>query len=155
MNHGKHLWIFINRGSKSNWSKQLHYKTFKELFDNSDTKPAVNQVEFNPFNFHVKLLTFCKEECIKLEGYTPLSRTSKFGNKTIQEISKKYSSSPAQVMLRWAVQLDVIPIPKSSHRERIIENADIFNFNIEDEDMKKLNLLNENFRFAMDPSEIK
>ncbi len=127
----------------------------KELFANSQTKPAVNQVEFNPFNFQNELLSFCKEEGIKLQGYTPLSRANKFENKTVQQISEKHSKTPAQVLLRWALQHNVIPLPKSSHRERIKENAGIFDFNIGDQEMEKLNALNENYRLAMDPHEIK
>ncbi len=105
--------------------------------------------------FRMTLLSFCKEEGIRLEGYTPLSRANKFKNATIQELSGKYSKTPAQMMLRWALQHNVIPIPKSSHAERIRENAQIFDFNINEEDMEKLNSLNENYRLAMDPHEIK
>ncbi len=147
--------IYNQGGAKAIGVSNYTIRHLTELFANSDTKPAVNQVEFNPFNFQDDLLSFCKKEGIRLQGYTPLSRANKFDNKTIQEISGKYSKSPAQVMLRWAVQHDVIPIPKSSHRERIKENAEIFDFNIEDRDMEKLNVLNENYRLAMDPHEIK
>ncbi len=111
----------------------------EEIFANSETKPAVNQVEFNPFNFQKDLLSFCDGKGIKVEGYTPLSRAYKFKNKVVQEVSQKYSKTPAQIFLRWALQHNVIPIPKSSHKERIKENAAIFDFSIEDEDMEKLN----------------
>jgi diketogulonate reductase-like aldo/keto reductase len=116
----------------------------KELFGDSGIRPAVNQVEFNPFNFRSELLSFCKEEGIKIQGYTPLSRADKFRNPVVKEISYKYSKTPAQIFLRWALQHNVIPVPKSSHKERIEENADIFDFKIEDEDMEILNSLNAN-----------
>jgi diketogulonate reductase-like aldo/keto reductase len=147
--------IYNQGGAKAIGVSNYTIRHLKELFSNFETKPAVNQVEFNPFNYHKDLLSFCNDEKIKLEGYTPLSRAYKFKDKTIQEISKKYSKTPAQVMLRWSVQHNVIPIPKSSHRERIKENANIFDFNIEDKDMERLNSLNENYRLAMDPHEIK
>lgn len=127
----------------------------RELLAESDIKPAVNQVEFNPFNYQNDLLSFCKEEGIRMEGYTPLSRTDKFKNPAIKEIADKYHRTTAQIFLRWAVQHNVIPIPKSSHKSRIEENADIFNFNIEQKDMEKLNSLNENYRLALDPHTIK
>jgi diketogulonate reductase-like aldo/keto reductase len=127
----------------------------KELFASSDVKPAVNQVEFNPFNFQAELLCFCNEQGIKLEGYTPLSRGTKFMDKTIRDISAKYSKTPAQVFLRWAVQQGVIPIPKSSHKERIKENTGIFDFNIEVKEMEILDSLNENYRLAMNPQKLK
>ncbi len=147
--------IYSEGGAKAIGVSNYTIRHLKELFANSETKPAVNQVEFNPFNFQANLLSFCKEEGIRLQGYTPLSRANKFKNKTIQEIAGKYSKSPAQVMLRWAVQHNVIPLPKSSHKDRIHENAGIFDFNIEAQDMEKLNSLNENYRLAMDPHEIK
>ena len=117
--------------------------------------PVVNQVEINPFNYHEVLLKFCKGEGIQVEGYTPLLRGKKFKNNIVQELSKKYSKTPAQIMLRWAIQHEVIPIPKTIHLERIKENADIFDFDIEDMDMKKLDILNENYRLALDPREIR
>ncbi len=127
----------------------------KELFKDSDMKPVVNQVEFNPFNYQDRLLSFCTVQGIRMQGYTPLSRTNKFNNPVVQDISAKYLKTPAQVFLRWAVQHGVIPIPKSLHKERIKENCDIFDFSIEDEDMEKLNSLNENYRIAPDPHLIK
>lgn len=147
--------IYNQGGTRAIGVSNYTIRHLKELFANSETKPVVNQVEFNPFNFQDDLLSFCREEGIRLEGYTPLSRANKFKNKTIQEISGKYSKTPAQVMLRWALQQNVIPIPKSSHPDRIRENAQIFDFNIEEEDMGKLNSLDENYRLAMDPHDIR
>ena len=147
--------IYNQGGAKAIGVSNYTIRHLKELFANFEIRPAVNQVEFNPFNYHKEILSFCNDEGIKLEGYTPLSRTNKFKNKTIQELANKYSKTPAQIMLRWAVQIKVIPIPKSSHKERIKENSDIFDFNIEKEDMERLNSLNENYRLAIDPHEIK
>ncbi len=147
--------IYNQGGAKAIGVSNYTVRHLKELFDNSEMKPAVNQVEFNPFNYQGELLSFCKEEGIRLQGYTPLSRANKFQNESVQEISKKYSKTPAQILLRWALQHNVIPIPKSSHKDRIKENAGIFDFNIDDQDMEKLNNLNENYRLAMDPHEIK
>ena len=145
--------IYDRGGAKAIGVSNYTKKHLQEIFTNSQTKPAVNQVEFNPFNFQNDLLKYCSEQDIKLEGYTPLSRADKFKNEVVQEVAKKYSKTPAQIFLRWAVQQNVIPIPKSSHKERIKENADIFDFNIEDDDLEKLNLLNQNYRLAMDPHE--
>lgn len=147
--------IYAQGGARAIGVSNYTIRHLKELFVNSEMKPSVNQMEFNPFNYHEDLLSFCKEERISLQAYTPLSRGNKFKHKTILELSKKYSKTPAQIMLRWAIQHNVIPIPKSTHRKRIEENAAIFDFNIEDVDMGKLNSLNENYRLAMDPHEIK
>ncbi len=147
--------IYNQGGAKTIGVSNYTIRHLKELFANSDVKPSINQVEFNPFNFQNDLLFFCKEEGIHIEGYTPLSRANKFKNKTIQEISRNYSRSPARVMLRWAIQHNVIPLPKSSHSDRIKENAGIFDFSIDENDMEKLDSLNENYRLAMDPHGIK
>lgn len=147
--------IYMQKAARVIGVSNYTIRHLNELFANSEIKPAVNQVEFNPFNYHEKLLSFCNQEGIKVEAYTPLSRGNKFKHKTIKELSNKYSRTPAQIMLRWAIQHKVIPIPKSSHKNRIEENAGIFDFNIEDEDMDKLNSLNENYRLAMDPHDIK
>ncbi len=147
--------IYTEGGARAIGVSNYTIRHLKELFANFEVKPVVNQIEFNPFNYHEVLLKFCKGESIQIEGYTPLLRGKKFSHSTVREISKKYSKTPAQIMLRWALQHNVIPIPKSSHLERIKENADVFNFNIEDIDMKALDILNENYRLALDPNEIR
>lgn len=126
-----------------------------ELFENSDLKPAVNQVEFNPFIYQKELLDFCKENGIQLEGYTPLARSKRFDHPDVKKIAEKHSKTPAQTLIRWAIQQNVIVIPKSANPDRIKENSNVFDFQLDDEDMTKLNSLSENLRFAMDPAEIK
>jgi len=147
--------IYNQGGARAIGVSNYTIRHLKELFANFEVKPVVNQVEFNPFNYHEVILNFCKNEGIQVQGYTPLSRAKKFKNSTLLQISNKYTKTPAQIMLRWAVQHNVIPIPKSYHLDRIKENAEIFDFIIEDEDMEKLDSLNENYRLAMDPHEIK
>ena len=123
----------------------------KELFDNSSTLPAVNQVEFNPFVYQKELLSLCKEKNIQLEGYTPLARAKKLTKKEVKILSEKYGKSPAQILIRWAVQHNIVVIPKSSHIDRIKENINVFDFEISNDDMKILNSLNENLRESPDP----
>ena len=113
----------------------------KALNNNSSIIPAVNQVEFNPFHYQKDLLEFCRSKDIQLEAYSPLNRGEKLKNNILKEIAEKYSKTEAQIMLRWSLQQEVVVIPKSIHKERIINNADIFNFVIEPDDIKKLNLL--------------
>jgi diketogulonate reductase-like aldo/keto reductase len=147
--------IYDQGGAKAIGVSNYTIRHIKELLAESQTRPAVNQVEFNPFNYQDNLLSFCNEEGIRMEGYTPLSRGHKFRNSIVREMSEKYSKTPPQILLRWAVQHSVIPVPKSSHKKRIKENADIFDFNLTGEDMEKLNGVNENYRLAMDPHKIK
>ncbi len=123
----------------------------EELINNSDTLPVINQVEFNPFVYQNKLLNYCKEKNIQVEGYTPLSRGIKFNNSTVQQIAERCSKTPAQVMLRWNLQKGTVIIPKSSHKERIEENINIFDFSLTDEEIERLDKLDENYRLAPDP----
>jgi len=122
-----------------------------ELLKNCEIIPAVNQVEFNPFLFQEELLNYCNNQGISLEAYTPLSRGQKLDHPVIKEMSGRYHKTPAQIMIRWGIEHDLIVIPKSAHKKRIIENADVFDFSIVPQDMLKLNTLNEGFRVAWDP----
>ncbi len=126
-----------------------------ELLDCADVPPTVNQVEFSPFLYQKDLLEFCQSKDIRLEAYSPLTRTKKFNNSTIKQMAEKYQKSPAQIMIRWALQHEVIVIPKSSHRERIRENARVFDFSISEEDMKTLNGLNQNYHVSWDPTHVR
>jgi diketogulonate reductase-like aldo/keto reductase len=115
-----------------------------ELLDKSDVVPAVNQVEFHPFLYQEELLSFCKNNKIQLEAYSPLTRGKRLNHPHILEMAKKYDTTPSQILIRWSLQHDVIVIPKSIHEARIKENSQVFDFQLEPNDMKLLDSLNEN-----------
>ena len=119
----------------------------KQILNDSDTVPAVNQVEFHPFLYQKDLLSFCKKNGIPLEAYSPLTRGMRLNHPTIVNIAKKYDNkTPAQILIRWSLQHNLVVIPKSIHEERILENSQVFDFELEDEDMKHLDSLNENLQ---------
>jgi diketogulonate reductase-like aldo/keto reductase len=118
----------------------------KETIQNSDTIPAINQVEFHPFLFQKDLLQFCKSNGIQLEAYSPLTRGKKLNHHQLIRLGEKYNKSPAQILVRWSLQHNLIVIPKSSHEERILENSRVFDFYINEKDMETLNSLNEDLR---------
>ena len=120
-------------------------KSLENLFGFAKVIPVINQVEFHPFLSRSKLLEYCKAKKIVLEAYSPLARGKRFDNKLIKKVAIEYKRTPAQIMLRWALQQGAVVIPKSSNKKRIIENADIFDFEISVEDMVKIGGLNENF----------
>ncbi|TXT64061.1 MAG: 2,5-diketo-D-gluconate reductase A [Promethearchaeota archaeon] len=122
-----------------------------ELLRNSTIKPVINQVEFSPFLYQKDLLSYCNIHEIKVEAYAPLTRTEKFDNATLQEISKKYGKTVPQILIRWGLEHGLVEIPKSSNKEHIFENIDVFEFSIEDEDLKVLDSLNQDFRTVNDP----
>ena len=118
----------------------------KEILYHSDILPAVNQVEFHPFLYQKELLSFCNKNGIQLEAYSPLTRAKRLNHPIIVEIAKKYGKTPAQVLIRWSIQHDLVVIPKSIHEERIRENSHVFDFELRDEDMKYLDSLNKNLQ---------
>ena len=118
----------------------------KELADESGHLPAVNQVEFSPFNNTKKLLDYCKSQQVILEAYAPLTRGQKLDNRTINELASTYNKTAANILLRWALQHDVVIIPKSRQTHRIRENANIFDFEISAQDMILIDQLDEGFK---------
>ncbi|MGA9169691.1 MAG: aldo/keto reductase [Nitrososphaeraceae archaeon] len=92
------------------------------------------------------MLQFCKKNSIQLEAYSPLTRGKRLDHQTIVVIAKKYGKTPAQILIRWSLQHDVVVIPKSIHEERIRENSHVFDFQLEPDDMKLLDSLNENLQ---------
>lgn len=124
-----------------------------ELMEHSETDPAVNQVEFSPFLYQRELLEFCQKHHIQLEAYAPLVKASLMDNPVLVEMAHKYGKTPAQILIRWPLQHDVIVIPKSSNPKRIEENADVFDFEINAKDMKTLDGLNQDLRTSWNPED--
>jgi diketogulonate reductase-like aldo/keto reductase len=111
------------------------------LLEGASHRPAVNQVQFSPFEFRRGLLDYCLEQDVAFEAYSPLARGRGLNDPTIAGIAERLGRTPAQVMLRWAVQQETIVIPKSSNEERIRSNAQIFDFELGDADMQALDAL--------------
>ncbi|HEX6172903.1 MAG TPA: aldo/keto reductase [Candidatus Binatia bacterium] len=128
-----------------------------ELLAESETVPAVNQVEFHPYLYQQELLAFCQAKGIVIEAYSPLTHGERLKDPKLVAVARKYSSSKpkstAQILIRWALQHGLVVIPKSSNRRRIVENADVFEFEISEDDMRLLDSFNENLRTCWDPSD--
>ena len=124
----------------------------KELLEVSEVVPAVNQVEFSPFLYQQDLLEFCRSKDIYLEAYSPLTKGKKLSNPALIQMAEKYNKSPAQIMLRWAIQHKVIVIPKSGSKQHLKENIDLFDFEIATDDMNTLDDLDKNYRTVTDPA---
>lgn len=126
----------------------------EDLLADCKIKPVINQVEYHPHLTQVELHDFCKRERIQLEAWSPLKRGALLEEPTILKIAEKYQKSVAQVILRWDLQNGVVTIPKSVTKHRIIENADIFDFNLTGGDMDRMNSLNINDRSGTDPASL-
>ena len=123
-----------------------------ELLEDADVVPMVNQVEFSPFLYQKQLLDYCEKNKIQVEAYSPLTQGAKLNHPTIQQIAKKHGKTPAQVLIRWSLQHNLVTIPKSVREERIKENSQVFDYNLTSEDMRVLDSLDENFRNSWDPT---
>lgn len=125
-----------------------------ELKEYSTITPALNQVEFSPYLYLEDLLKHCQSQHIQLQAYTPLVRGMRMNDPKLQSLAKKYEKTPAQIILRWIIQLGVSAIPKSSNPARIKENFNVFDFEISKEDCLFINTFNENLRIVDDPMEM-
>jgi 2,5-diketo-D-gluconate reductase B len=105
---------------------------------NQNKKIAVNQIEFHPYLNQDAMLSFCNKHAIAITAYSPLARRKILNDPDIKQIAKKHSKSTAQISLRWLVQKDIIVIPKATSEKNIKENFEIFNFQLDEDDMKKI-----------------
>jgi diketogulonate reductase-like aldo/keto reductase len=112
-----------------------------EVIGVASVPPVVNQVQFSPFEYRRALLDACTERNVALEGYSPLGTGRHLSDDTVVEIARRCGRTPAQVLLRWGLQRGMILIPKSTHRNRIEENAQLFDFALSDDDMGALDAL--------------
>ncbi|KUP35543.1 glyoxal reductase [Bacillus halotolerans] len=131
---------------------QVHH--LEELLKDAEIKPMVNQVEFHPRLTQKELRDYCKKQGIQLEAWSPLMQGQLLDNEVLTQIAEKYNKSVAQVILRWDLQHEVVTIPKSIKEHRIIENADIFDFELSQEDMDKIDALNHDERVGPNPDEL-
>lgn len=116
-----------------------------ELLGETPIVPAANQIELSPFLQRRELVAFCRSKGIAIEAYSPLARGRKLADPRLTTVAEKYGKTSAQVAIRWSLQMDYIVIPKSVTESRIIENADVFDFELSQEDMAALDLLEEGF----------
>ncbi|MFJ1449205.1 glyoxal/methylglyoxal reductase [Bacillus halotolerans] len=131
---------------------QVHH--LEELLKDAEIKPMVNQVEFHPRLTQKELRDYCKKQGIQLEAWSPLMQGQLLDNEVLTQIAEKYNKSVAQVILRWDLQHEVVTIPKSIKEHRIIENADIFDFELSQEDVDKIDALNQDERVGPNPDEL-
>ena len=138
----------VVRGEQSpgDWREQLRDPGSEEILNTSDVTPVINQVEFHPFLYQKDLLQFCEKNAIQLEAYSPLTRGEKLDHPNLLAVSKKYGKTSAQILIRWSLQHGLVVIPKSTHEERIRQNSEVFDFQLEPEDIKLLDSLNKNMR---------
>ena len=123
----------------------------EDLLNEAEVVPMVNQMEFHPYLVQQSLINFCQTKGIQYEAWSPMMQGNIFKDPVFQQLAGKYNKSVAQIVLRYDLQKGVITIPKSSNKERIHSNADLFDFEISQADMDYLDGLDKGQRFGPDP----
>lgn len=144
----------LNRAGKARAIGVSNYtvRHLKQLLDKCAIKPAVNQVELHVFLQQLELLAFCDEQGIAVQAYSPLAHGHGLDNEILAAIAAKHGKTPAQIMLRWCIEVGTVPLPKSVTPERIRQNLDIFDFELSVEDMQDLQKLDRDYRTCWDPT---
>lgn len=124
----------------------------KELFTYANRIPALNQVEFSPYLYQKELLDFCTNHNILLSAYAPLTRVKKFTDPTLLSLSNDLNKTVAQILIRWAIEHNLVVIPKSVQKEHILENADVYDFSLSNSHLKLLDNMDENLRTCWNPT---
>jgi methylglyoxal/glyoxal reductase len=131
---------------------QVHH--LEDVMKDAEIKPMVNQVEYHPRLTQQEVKTFCDNNGIQFEAWSPLMQGQLFDNPLLKNLANKYNKTVAQIILRWDLQNGVVTIPKSTKEHRIIENSTIFDFELTKEDVDQINNLNQNHRVGPDPDNI-
>ena len=152
----KEIWSALERIKKEGRSLSIGVSNFapkhiNEILINANFTPAVNQIEMSPFLHQQEISSFCKKENIHLTGYCPLARGTRFDNPLLCRVAEETNKTAAQVMIRWAIQNGNTVIPKSVRPKRIEENANVFDFELREDQIKILDGLEEGLRFCPDP----
>ena len=129
-------------------------KHLEELLKECEIKPAVNQVELHIYLQQPELVQYCQDHSIVVEAYSPLVHGEGMDNPTLKKIADKHHKSPAQIMIRWCLQQDTVVLPKSTHKERIKENMDVFDFELDADDLKLIKTLERDYRTCWDPTNV-
>jgi diketogulonate reductase-like aldo/keto reductase len=136
-------WAGMERARELGYTRSIGVSNFSvdeldQVIAAGDVPPVVDQVEFSPFEFRRGLLEACEERQVALEAYSPLGTGRHLDHPTIRQIADAHGKTPAQILLRWCIERAIPVIPKSTHRERIEENAQIFDFSLSEEDIAAL-----------------
>jgi 2,5-diketo-D-gluconate reductase A len=141
-------WPGMERARELGYARSIGVSNFdvgelEELAAAASVPPVIDQVQFSPFEYRRALLEECRHRGMALESYSTLGTGRHLSEPVVAQIAERLDRTPAQVLLRWAVQHDIPVIPKSTRRERIEENSQIFDFSLSDDDMTQLDALDQ------------
>jgi 2,5-diketo-D-gluconate reductase A len=147
---GEKAWQGLRRAKREGLVRDIGVSSYsidaiEELVYRTGEMPAVNQIEWTPFGHSPRMLDFCRENEIIIQAWSPLTHGQRLGDDKMGPMAARYGKTPAQLLLRWNLQLGVVPLPKANHVQHQRENLNIFDFEIGQTDMAKLRTLNEHY----------
>jgi 2,5-diketo-D-gluconate reductase A len=147
---GESIWKGLIRAEREGLARQIgvsNYSTeqMDAVTDATGEQPAVNQIEWSPFGHSREMLEYCRERGILIQSYSPLTRARRLDDPTLAEVGSRHGKTPAQVLIRWNIQLGTNALPKASTPEHLLENAAVFDFELSDKEMARLSGLNERY----------
>lgn len=138
---------------KSIGVSNFHTHHLEQILKVAEHVPVLNQVELHPLLTQDALIEFDKSHSILTQAWSPLARGQILSNELIVDLAAKHGRVPSQIVLRWHIQRGIAVIPKSTSKARIIENMDVFDFELSDEEMSSISALNANYRTGVDPED--
>ena len=152
----KKTWQVAEEALKTGQAKSIGVSNYtirhlEEMKQYAKVMPSVNQVELHLFLQQPELVTYCREHNIRIEAYSPLAHAHDMNDETIKAIAAKHGKTYAQVMLRWLIEQDFVVLPKSVTAERVQQNIDIFDFQLDEDDLAKIAKLDRDLRTCWSP----
>ena len=141
-------WPGMERAHERGYARSIGVSNFdvdelREVIAVANVRPVLNQVQFSPFKYRRRLLDECTASDVALEAYSPLGTGRHLPDERVARVAERIGRTPAQVLLRWCIERDLVVIPKSTHRERIEENAQVFDFELSPDDIAELDALDD------------
>ncbi len=157
--HRREAWLELEKIYKSGRAKAIGVSNYmvkhlKEMESYASVQPAVNQIELHVFLQMRDEVEYCRKKGIVVEAYSPLAHGKGIDDPVLSKIAKKHGKTNAQTMLRWCVEIGAVPLPKSTHAERIKENFEIFDFKLDSADMSEIKKLERDMRTCWDPTDV-
>ena len=147
---GEVLWQGLRRAKREGLTRDIGVSNYsieqiEELVYRTGELPAVNQIEWSPFGHSPRMLDFCFDNHIVIQAWAPLTRGRRLNDDKLTSMAARYGRTPAQLLIRWNLQLGVVPLPKANHPQHQQENIEVFDFEIRQMDMVKMRTLNEHY----------
>jgi diketogulonate reductase-like aldo/keto reductase len=147
---GEELWRGLRRAKREGLTRDIGVSNYsieqiEELVYRTGELPVVNQIEWTPFGHSPRMLDFCHDNDIVIQAWSPLTRGARLNDDKLAAMAARYGRTPAQLLIRWNLQLGVVPLPKANHANHQRDNLRVFDFEISQIDMAKLRTLNEHW----------